>query len=83
MLMCLGFLFLKEKQVLLVVSLPATTKQSRSDNKRVFLLTLVHWALPSPSERGIVVDMLITEKVIEGMHHNEIPLQSCFHCANV
>lgn len=27
-----------------------------------FLLTLVHCALPSPSERGLVVDMLIAEK---------------------
>ncbi|KAK2849916.1 hypothetical protein Q7C36_008699 [Tachysurus vachellii] len=32
---------------------------SHSHDKREFLPSLVHQALPSPSERGLVVDMLI------------------------
>lgn len=74
------------KLVLLVVSPPPPFHpMSHSHNKREFLPSLVHQVLPSPSERRLVVDMLIDEgkKVSEGIHHHETPLQSWFQQNNV
>lgn len=75
----------RSKLMLLVVSPPPPFHPlSHSHDKREFLPSLVHQALPSPSERKLVVDMLIAGgKISEGIHYNETPLQSGFHQNNV